>query len=82
MVGTHSGEGDDALPINFLGEMGERARLRRPSRNHSLVLQSLKFSEVARNFKKKKKKKKKNGDVSHTSHVLSDYGVQVALLGT
>ena len=39
-----------------LGEMGEGARLRRPSHNHSSVLQSLKSSEAARNVKKKKKR--------------------------
>ena len=36
-----------------LSEMGEGARLRRPSHNSSSVLQSLKSSEAARNFEKR-----------------------------
>ena len=49
--------GGDSDKPSCLGEMGEGARLSRPSHNHSSVLQSLKSSEAARNFKKKRKKK-------------------------
>ena len=48
------------LAVACLGEMGEGARLRRLSHNHSSVLQSLKSSEAARNFFKKKKKRKES----------------------